>query len=480
MQGGRQVSFDRCRAADARRCMKLSLERVRARLTAIVSGRFVRSAGMLAIGTAVSQLLMVLVLPVLTRLYNPEHFTVLAVYASLLAILSVAACARLEIAIPVPDSQDEAIGLLILALISATVVGLALGSAVWLYPEGVLSVTQQPHMRPYLWMLPLGVWLAGSYAALQYWATRREKYEIITRTRVSRAVGAVAAQTGMGWAGYAPVGLLVGHLISVGAGVYGLARIPWAERRNGAARLPNFRYLLATLKKYQSYPKYSVFESLANTAGVQLPVLIIAALAPAGEAGFLMLNMRVLHGPLALVGAAVAMPFLSRAGAEHRAGTLGVFTSKVVVGLLNTGVGPLVFAAIVAPIAFPLLFGEQWRRAGELVVWMAPWFALQFVSSPISMSMHVIGRQREMMLLTLFGSTARVCGTWWAASAGLSGLVEAYAVSAAVFYLSLTLVVAWHAGFLNAKTFLSPGTLGILGGWVALGFGVRTLLINLT
>jgi len=44
--------------------------------------KFVRSIGILVGGTAFSQLLALIVLPLLTRIYTPEDFTILATYAN--------------------------------------------------------------------------------------------------------------------------------------------------------------------------------------------------------------------------------------------------------------------------------------------------------------------------------------------------------------------------------------------------------------
>lgn len=79
---------------------------------------FIRNVRVLAGGTALAQLVALLVLPFLTRLYTPEDFTILATYTSVLALLTVIACLRFEIAIPMPKEQEGAINLLALSIIS--------------------------------------------------------------------------------------------------------------------------------------------------------------------------------------------------------------------------------------------------------------------------------------------------------------------------------------------------------------------------
>ena len=54
----------------------------RYRWASIPGGAFARHVATLASGTAVGQLLLVLALPVLTRLYSPADYGALAVYSS--------------------------------------------------------------------------------------------------------------------------------------------------------------------------------------------------------------------------------------------------------------------------------------------------------------------------------------------------------------------------------------------------------------
>ena len=127
---------------------------MRKKFDALFRQGFVRSVGVLVGGTALAQALMVLVLPLLTRLYTPEDFSVLAVYASIFGIISVTACLRLEIAIPLPERDEDAANLLALALCSS--VGIASLSAVivWLIPVQIIDLIAQPKLLPYLWLLP--------------------------------------------------------------------------------------------------------------------------------------------------------------------------------------------------------------------------------------------------------------------------------------------------------------------------------------
>ena len=78
--------------------------------------RFARSASLLAGGAVAGQAIIVAASPILTRLYSPEDFGVLAVFASLLSILSIVASLRYQLAIPLPKTDEEAANVTVLSL----------------------------------------------------------------------------------------------------------------------------------------------------------------------------------------------------------------------------------------------------------------------------------------------------------------------------------------------------------------------------
>lgn len=58
------------------------------------AGSFARNVITLMTGTTFAQILTIIVAPILTRLYGPEDYGVLALYTSILGIFTVIACWR--------------------------------------------------------------------------------------------------------------------------------------------------------------------------------------------------------------------------------------------------------------------------------------------------------------------------------------------------------------------------------------------------
>ena len=401
---------------------------------------FVRSVGILVGGTALGHTLTAVAMPLVSRLYSPSEFNVLAVISSLLSVISVAACLRFDIAGPIPDEEVDAINLLALAISFALVVSLLLGVAVFLTPSRAFSRFLPTTATPFLWILGPGVFLLAGFNALQSWYIRTREFKRIARSRIGQSVACVGTQVTLGFAHQGPLGLLLGYVMNSGAAVLTLGTLLVRQHR-ALIRQISMAHMRDMFVLYHRFPKYSTLEALCNNASVQVPIVMIANQATGPEAGYLLLAMSAMQAPMALVGVSIGQVFLSKAPEQYRTGRLGEFTLEVFEGLVKSGVGPLLFAGILSPLAFEMVFGKSWHRAGVLVAWMTPWFVMQFVASPLSMALHVAGRQRSALFLQIFGLVIRVLAVIICARLLPSRISEAYAISGFVIYFTYCVVI---------------------------------------
>ena len=445
----------------------------------VANNHFVRSVGVLAGGSALSQGIVFLAMPVLTRLYSPDAFSVMAVYVGLLSVISPVACLRFEIAIPLPKDDRDGVALLVLSLVSSAVLSGCIAVILVFFAVPICKLLNQPRLLSYIWMLPFGIWFLSSYNALQYWATRKHLFGMVARTRLERAVAGVGAQVALGFMKMVPGGLIAGKTINSGAGILGLTRCVIKQEKGvwGTLDKTVFKRVFAA---YDRFPKYSTFESFFNSAAIQFPVILIAAIAIGPEAGYLSLAMMVMQAPMGLIGGSISQVYLSQASTEYRSGNIGPFTTKIIGNLVKLGVGPILFIGIIAPCFFSIIFGSEWYRAGVLVRWMTPWFVLQFLSSPISMALHVAGQQRRALLLQMSGLFIRVGLVAFAGAVATKHVSEIYALSGIIFYFIYLWLIIVSVGCsckrLVVQLFQS---VPILLAWVVLGM-VFCMIINIS
>ncbi|MBA2777332.1 oligosaccharide flippase family protein [Billgrantia kenyensis] len=425
---------------------------------------FARGVSVLVGGTAGAQLLTLLAAPLLTRLYAPEDFGLLAVYGGLLALFTVVASGRYQLAIPLPETEREAAAVLMLSLLVVGLTSLVALLMVVLGGGALAELLGVPSLAPWLWLLPLGVALAGGYQAVSHWAVRVKAFPAIAATRIKQSLVLLTIQLAASPLGGG--GLLLGQAAGQGAGTLTLVRPALRTARELRITLAE---VWAAALRYCKFPLFSTWSGLFNTLGKQLPALLFAALFSPVAAGLYALAHRVLAMPMSLIGEAVGKVFLSSAAQAHRRGELGPLVAKVHATLAQIAMPPAIVLVLIGPELFALVFGERWREAGEFARWMAPWLYLVFITSPLTHLFSILERQGQGLLFQSVMLGVRL------AAIAIGAAADDLLLTVALF--SLGSAVCW-IGFLGWIAYLTANRpVGMASSTlVALGWSLALLM----
>jgi O-antigen/teichoic acid export membrane protein len=429
---------------------------------------FARGVSVLVGGTAGAQLLMVLFAPLLTRLYSPEDFGLVAVYVGLLVLISVISSLCYEFAIPLPEEVEEAAHVVVLSLLIVVGTTLLSALAILFFGDAIADTLGVSVLAGYLWLLPVGVLLGGAYNVFNYWSVRTKEFTRIAGTQLQRALATLAIQFAAFKLG--GVALLFAHVTGQSVGTANLARPALAE--------PAFKHIRwsgvkAAASRYQRFPIYSSWGVFANTVGLQLPTLMFASLFNPAAAGLYALTNRVLSLPMSLVGNAIGQVFFSNAAEAYRRGQVGPLVAQLHSKLAHIGLPPALVLVLIGPDLFALVFGEDWRQAGEFARWMVPWLYLVFVSSPLSALFAVMEKQGQGLVFQMILLITRVPAILFGAWLGdLELTIMLFAGASALCWLGFLFWVAHIAG--NAASTMLRPTLNATG--IALACAVPLMI----
>jgi len=190
-----------------------------------LSGEQLRhKVAMLAGGTALAQVVNVLSMLVLSRIYAPEDFGALTVINSLAGLLSIVATFRLQVAVPLPSGDVEAGDLLRVSLVLGVISSVVLFGVTWWVAEPLFTRLQAPQLVVLWWFLPLTTLGLATYGCLYHWALRLRRYQVLARTRLFQALSNSVTTISVGCLHQGPLGLLIGAVFLQSAGVGTLAR----------------------------------------------------------------------------------------------------------------------------------------------------------------------------------------------------------------------------------------------------------------
>ncbi len=335
----------------------------------IVNNPLYRGVLILGSGTAVAQLIGIVTMPIITRLYTPSDMGVLAVYSSILAIVGIGATLRYEFAYALPKENDDAINLfgLCLILLCITTTGFTL---ILLFRRDLLINTfDLSSIEQYIWFLLIGFFGMGLYTMLNYWAIRQRDYGRITYTKINQGAGGSACKILLGILSFGPVGLIIGHIVSQIAGITTLAHVMWKKERINLKAISLSR-IKSVAKTYKSFPAFNFPASIVNTMSLQLPPLMLLALYDSEVVGFYALANMLVVLPGSLISGSMGQAYFGEASKMVRERSRGLRSLYVrTLKHLTVIAVPLIgIPALCAPFVVPFIFGGAWAEAG--------WFCL--------------------------------------------------------------------------------------------------------
>ncbi|MCU4311799.1 oligosaccharide flippase family protein [Acinetobacter variabilis] len=410
--------------------MKSLLDKVNAKLNA--QGGLLKSVGLLVGGTAGAQLLLIAATPFLTRLYSPSDFGILAAFVALLAFFTVVANGRYELAIHLPEKIEDTVAITVLAFLCLLFTTFIVIVSTIFLSQPIANLLNAPQLASYLWLLPLAVFFVGLYQICNAWYVRQKQYKDIAGTKVLQSILTLLIQ--LSTFKLAAFGLMLGQTLGQGAGSIKLSLKSIKNTKEFWS--VQFHQIKTVAKRYKSFPIYSTWTGLFNTASLQLAPLVFLSLFGATVAGLYALTLKLVSLPISLIGQAIGSVFLSEAPKAQREGRLNTLVLQFNKKLVQLGCLPTAILIVFGPELFVFVLGEQWYKAGEYAQWLAPWIFLQFQWTPLSNLTVVLELQKEALISQLLTFFARFGALFYAIGAGMAAdhAIQLFAVISALVY----------------------------------------------
>ena len=366
---------------------------------------FSRHVLKLMVGTTIAQAIPIAISPILTRMYTPEDFGLLALFVAIISIFGSIANGRYELAIMLPDKDEDAINIFALGFIITSSISLFLFILVVLFNEYLVIILGNEEIRFWLYFVPIAVFLMGLWNILNYFNNRRKNYKDIANATIVKSIITVVIQLSVGLLKQGATGLISGQIISQLFANTKLAKNIIKDKIL-ISKISKVK-IIALAKRYKDFPKYSMWAILANTLSTHLINILISTFYSVATLGFYSLVQRVLGVPSSLVGGAIGQVFFQEATKEKQqtGRAINSFNSTIkkllIIGLPSFGI--LFF---IVEDLFAFVFGESWRIAGSYAQIVMPLFFIRFVVSSLTVVNSIFEKQKislvwQILLLIL-------------------------------------------------------------------------------
>jgi O-antigen/teichoic acid export membrane protein len=387
-------------------------------------------------GTAISGAINAAVLPILSRCYAPENFGILSIFTALVSILAVWAAWRYELAIVLPEEQEDASALMKLSfgiVIAMSLIGFVVVTGLGKTLTRMFNIS---YMDFWLLLLPLSILLAGFYNILFYWCSRNKRFDRIAISKVTQNIVTLGSQLGAFFLFKVGAGGLISGYIIGQAGGLGILS---AQAKDLQLKKHKRLKLRSMASQYSDFPKLASLGAFLDTAAVQIPLIVIPALFSPHIGGIYAVTDRLMRVPAAFIGSAVSQVFYQRLAQfkniPQERKRLIFSTWKY---LLFLGIGPMLLIGILGPILLTSFLGSNWSEAGAFAQILALGFMVHFVASPTSLGIVALERLDILFfwqLLNFFSMVAIFMGTYFFFRHDIFAFLWIWTVKEAVIYV---------------------------------------------
>nr|WP_293303673.1 oligosaccharide flippase family protein [Allomuricauda sp.] len=363
-----------------------------------LKSKFSRNVITLLTGTALAQAIPLALSPILTRIYSPSDFGILAIYMSITALGTAVVSLKYDLAIIIPEKDEDSANITVLSIVIAFFVSIVLLIVVFLFNDQIAKFmvdekSDSKVLSSWLYFIPLSILLMGVFNAISFWFNRKEYYKRMAASKVMNTAGMTGTQIGFGSLGFSPVGLLLGFILGrVSSVLYLLGKFRM-DKDNAFSMVTKDR--MKTLSsRYKRFPYYTLPAEFTNVISNQLPVFLIGKYFGGVVLGNYSLMERVLSAPITLLGRSILDVFKQRASEDYiHFGNCREIYVKTFRTLVLLSIGPTVLLFTLSPFIFETIFGPEWTQAGDYARIFSILFFFKFTASPLSYMFHIAEKQ---------------------------------------------------------------------------------------
>lgn len=416
---------------------------------------FAKNVAKLTTGSAFSKLISLITLPILSRLYLPEDYSLFALFLSISTIVSNYSTLQTEYAIPIAEDEKESFHTLSLTLIYVFLITFLSFLAFVIFSDFTLNWLGAMNLAPYKILIPIMILVSGLYKAFRYHTVRDKNFGAIMKSHMAGGGSQSGFQVLFGFLNWTTIGLLLGSLLGKFFSV-------WPFLKSIQNFFQNFKLfsktdLIAAAKKFKRFPLIASWQNLFNSVGINLPIFILTKLFSDAIVGSFAFAERLVHMPMALLGTAIGHVFFAEAAEavqkkEHW--RIKPLAKSLNLKLLFMGTLPFLPLIFFGKPIITFAFGQEWADAGFYVQILAVMAIVKFCTLPISNVFNIFQKQYLSTFIDGFRIPALLAVYFYADFYKIDAKSCVMAIAATMITLNLiTFVTAQSLIFHFAKVY---------------------------
>lgn len=408
--------------------------------------KFVRNVFAVATGIAAAQAISLAFMPFLTRLYGPEAFGALAAFTAILNIITPLATLGYANAIVMPKTQEGANAVARLSLVSAVIASSVALIVIYAFQEQLASLAGLSSEPNLLYLIPTSLVLVALLSVANQAAIREGLFKAKSSSYVASTFIVNLGKLGAGYISATGITLIIFLIISNLINYTMLmARVP----KVGAFDFRQW-FGISGIRQaafdYKDFAIYRMPQSVINAATLGLPVILLSNFFGSAAAGQYSLTVLVLGAPIMLLGQSVGEVFYPKITQAIINNEFSVKKILIKSTLILALCSLVIFLPVIflGSIIFPLVFGEEWLRAGQYAQWISIWLIGVLASRTCIAAFPVLKLQRYLLIQEIISVILRTSALYIGFKYFESDLLAIALFSLVGFFLTICMILVTY------------------------------------
>jgi lipopolysaccharide exporter len=350
-----------------------------------------------ASGQIGAQLLGVLFLPIISRLYTPAHFGEYGLFMAIFGILSPLMGGKYEIACVLESNTIKRTNLFFLSIIISVIIFISSTLLILLFKNNIIDVFSLNFAPNLLLILPIFLLFFGITQATNYYLVSYKYFGKNALKKIIEKVSSISIKLTTGFLNPVTINLIAAELISKFLNNLYSTYIILHHK------LLNFKHFRLAIivnlqKKYRNFFLYELPSDWFNSISNKIPLLLMGYFFNPAIVGFFVFAENILRKFIVLGTQNFGVVYY-----QHIAETNDrkEFTLTLIRFFSIFGIYPFIILLIAAPELFSFIFGAKWHHAGVYTQIMVPYLIILYYQKPLNSLYRIYGYQHIILYLNI-------------------------------------------------------------------------------
>ena len=348
-------------------------------------------------------------MPLLSRLYSPEAFGLYQLFLSITFILVPLSTFNYEVAILIPERDEDALSILLGTILIATTFSLLCYPLIYAFSVPILDLFNAEGIGRFIYLIPVDIFAIGVFASLSFWMTRNGSFGQIAMCfswqaiiNQSTKLGLGYITTGVSW------GLISGNILADLAVLIIILKQVCHGLFKTMKKALSWGRIKHNILLHYKFPLFVLPSKFIYQGAAELPSFMLAYFFTPNILGFYALGRRLLWMPLTIISSAVSRVLLQQSSSnKDDERVLQTSVKRVLERLMIISGYPLATLGIIAPNVFALIFGPQWYQAGVFTSILCIWGITSFIFAPFIELTSILKKQHVYLVYNVISFILR-------------------------------------------------------------------------